>query len=364
MKNKKVLKWLMLGTTVTTIAIGTVLLSTFWWGDLKVLSSAGSSSVQPLIAAMSNVYKTNDVVTQSGGSTTGINAAFSGTKSFGMSSKNPFKTKSEKYTVNKKEYGWNEWGDKEIKTTTIAWDGMALIYKPVSPNNAIINLNNDNFAKMYHAFSGSKSFKLSDFGVTNDNSVVTPYARTGGSKVSGTADAFFFDSNSLYQDSSYWKNLLPEEQKKVIDILKNGNYNSNVKQTSEANSQAWQMASKGDPGTMVYLSAGFVLNNIKEIERMGFKVATYGDTSQKLSVESITNGYNWYRPLNIMYSIKNIQEPIKNFTTWILENPDATNIIKTLGFIPLNSGQINSMIAPGKDFFTSSDLSIGRSGAK
>jgi uncharacterized protein (DUF302 family) len=44
---------------------------------------------------------------------------------------------------------------------------------------------------------------------------------------------------------------------------------------------------------MVYLSAGFINNNMQEIKDNGFEVATYGD-GEKFAIDKgqITTGYN------------------------------------------------------------------------
>ncbi len=94
-----------------------------------------------------------------------------------------------------------------------------------------------------------------------------------------------------------------------------------------------------------------MINNIDEIRKYGFKVALYNDKQispepvSPLNPEAIAKTYNWYRPLNLIYSmiyIKNIPE-IPRMIAWILFNEQAKNIIKNEGYVPLEYENLKSM---------------------
>ncbi|MGL5732805.1 MAG: PstS family phosphate ABC transporter substrate-binding protein [Metamycoplasmataceae bacterium] len=342
-----------LGVTTTIVLTSGILSNT------PLINAAGSSAVQPLMAAFSNKYTPADLVTQAGGSGAGIRAIIDGTKQIGMASKNP--------GVIKKldEAEWSEdqrkWIERDIKTVTIAWDGMGLVYKPGS-NDAVVDVNEDTIKNIYTAFAGHQELTYEDLGITGDKTVISPYARSGGAVVSGTADAFYKDSNIKYKVS--------DEEKVILDeSLLKGSYGKFTRTTSESNSQAWSFfKNENKVGSMVYLSAGFINNNINEIEREGFKVATY--KTIKADVENITVGYNWYRPLNLMISIKESKEldNLKELIDWILapkeEEPIPAEIISKGGYIKLTEPQIKDLMCIDGDintFWTATDWDIFRS---
>ena len=307
-----------------------------------LVSLGGSTAVLPLINALSPYINFIDVVTSAGGSGVGISSIIDGTKEIGMSSTQP-----DILALGPDNIKYQIWDKKRVKTVTIAWDGIALIYKPSSASiNMDIIINEENLAQIYHAFSGKKQFKLGDLLNNNDETIITPYARNGGSSVSGTTDAFFKDSHLNYKNSTYWKRLDQNQVDDIINAIIYGGYGSNVIQTAESNSQAWNVAKNGPEGSFIYLSAGFVINNLEEIKKYGFKVALYGDQGiSPLEPGAIANTYNWYRPLNLIYSmihVKNIPE-ISQMITWILFDEQAKTIINNEGYIPLNNESLKSM---------------------
>ena len=308
-----------------------------------LVSLGGSTAVLPLINALSPYIDFIDVVTSAGGSGVGISSIIDGTKEIGIASTHPdilsLGLDNTKYQI---------WDEKRVKTVTIAWDGIVLVYKPSSNSaNANVIINEENLAKIYHAFSGDKQFKLGDLLNNNDETIIVPYARNGGSSVSGTTEAFFKDSHLNYKDSPYWKSLVQNNQvDNITNAITNGGYGPNVIQTAESNSQAWNVAKNGPEGSFVYLSTGFVINNIEEIQKYGFKVALYGKQGiSPLKPGVIANTYNWYRPLNLMYSmthVKNIPE-IPRMIAWILFNEQAKQIINNEGYVPLSEASLQSM---------------------
>lgn len=341
-----------------------------------LVSLGGSTAVLPLINALSPYIDFIDVVTSAGGSGVGISSIIDGTKEIGIASTTP-----DILTLGSDNAKYKIWDEKRVKTVTIAWDGIALVYKPSSNSADMpVIINEENLAKIYHAFSGDKQFKLGDLLNNNDETIIVPYARNGGSSVSGTTEAFFKDSHLNYKDSPYWKSL--EAQNKVNNItnaITNGGYGPNVIQTAESNSQAWNVAKNGPEGSFVYLSAGFVINNIEEIQKYGFKVALYSNQEiSPLEPGAIASTYNWYRPLNLMYSmtyVKNIPE-IPRMIAWILFNEQAKQIINNEGYVPLSETSLKSMGWNGNlndmSFLTNDsdspegtyDVKLGYSGAK
>ncbi|MGL5617894.1 MAG: PstS family phosphate ABC transporter substrate-binding protein [Metamycoplasmataceae bacterium] len=337
----------------------TIILTSGILSNTPLINAAGSSAVQPLMAAFSNKYTPADLVTQAGGSGAGIRAIIDGTKQIGMASKNPGIIKK----LNEAEWSEDQrkWIERDIKTITIAWDGMGLVYKPAS-NDVNVDVNENTIKNIYTAFSGHQELTYEDIGVEGDKTVISPYARSGGAVVSGTADAFYKDSNIEYKVS--------EDEKKVLDdSLLKGNYGKFTRTTSESNSQAWSFfKNENKVGSMVYLSAGFINNNIKEIEREGFKVATYKEI--KADVDKITVGYNWYRPLNLMISIKESKEldNLKELIDWILapeeDEPIPAQIISKGGYIKLKKDQIEDLMCIDKKietFWIATDWDIFRS---
>lgn len=339
------------------------------FNNTSTINIGGSSAVLPLVNTFSNVYNDADIVTSAGGSGVGINSVIQGLKEIGMASKNPGileKPESQDYKI---------WKEKNIKTVTIAWDGIGVIYKPSSLNEEI-SMNEETLAMLYTAFSGIKKITLGQISSSSDGEgseiELKPFARTGGSTQSGTADGFYKDSKINYKNSNYWNQLSDEEQNQVKNALEKGSYGNNVIQTAESNSQAWNniKTSNAGPGSIVYLSSGFILNNKEEIEKEGFKIVKYG--SFELTQENITNGYNWYRPFNLMFSINLIKDnkSIIDFIKWILFNEESINIIEKEGFIKLSNEQIMSMGWNGQEndeeFFVNeenADWKIGHSGA-
>lgn len=341
-----------------------------------IVSLGGSTGVLPLINALTPYINFIDVVTSAGGSGVGISSIIDGTKEVGMASTRPeildLPTTNSKYQI---------WDEKKVKTVTIAWDGIALVYKPSEiPQNAneLIVINENNLAKIYSAFSGQKQVQLGDLLNNGDQTIITPYARNGGSNVSGTTDAFLKDSHLDYENSAYWKSLTKDEQDIIHNAITNGNYGHNVIQTAESNSQAWNVAKNGPKGSMVYLSTGFVMNNRAEIEKYGFKVALYkGTTPVEPTPDTIASTYNWYRPLNLIYSmsyVKNMPEIVK-MIAWILFDQEAKRIIIEEKYTPLNEMQLQSMgwngVENDIDFLTNDnydtgtyDTKLGWSGAK
>ncbi|MGL6125343.1 MAG: PstS family phosphate ABC transporter substrate-binding protein [Metamycoplasmataceae bacterium] len=342
----------------------TIVLTSGFLSTTPLINAAGSSAVQPLMSAFSNKYTPADLVTQAGGSGAGIRSIIDGTKEIGMASKNPGIIKE----LDKDKWSDDQikWIDREIKTVTIAWDGMGLVYKPSKPDIQL-DININTIKNIYTAFAGHQQLKYKDIGVAGDETIILPYARSGGSVVSGTADAFYKDSGLKYE-------VTPEEKEILDNSLNNGAYGRFTKTTAESNFQAWSFfRNENKAGSMVYLSAGFINNNIKEIEREGFKVATYNGIS--IDTENIAKGYDWYRPLNLMIStLRNQNKPsefkseaARELIDWILYDSIPAQIILEGGYIKLTEEEIKRLMCVDnniENFWDSTDWDIFESNNK
>ncbi len=349
---KITLKKLVVGFAFISVTT-TIVLTSGILSNTPLINSAGSSAVQPLMTSFSNKYLGADLVTQAGGSGAGIRAIIDGTKEIGMASKDPGIIKAgpgEKPSED--ELSWIE---RKIKTITIAWDGMGLVYKPNKPN-VQLDVNINTILNIYTAFAGNEEKTFADLGIDGDTTKVHPYARSGGAVVSGTADAFYKDSNLEYEKN-------PELDSALID----GHYGKFTRTTSESNSQAWSFVKNENKiGSMVYLSAGFINNNRKEIEDNGFEIATYNN--ETIDIENIAKSYQWYRPLNLMISIEgsSVSDTTitnynsQNLINWILGDPIAKNIIKTEGYVEISKTDFLDMCLNGDEstFWIATDKEI------
>ena len=345
---KKLMGGFLFISVTTTIVLTSGILAT-----APLINAAGSSAVQPLMSSFSNKYPTADLVTQAGGSGAGIRAIIDGTKEIGMASKNPGIIKSTAGEIPSEDE--QKWIEREIKTVTIAWDGMGLVYKPSKPNTQI-DVNLGTILNIYTSFAGHEQKTYADLGIADDTTPIHPYARSGGAVVSGTADAFYKDSKLAY-----------EKNPELDDALIKGNYGKFTKTTSESNSQAWSFVkNENKVGSMVYLSAGFINNNRKEIEDNGFEIATY--ENHTIEKDNIAKTYNWFRPLNLMISIARTpgEDTIKDYHSqdlinWILGDPVAKKTITTEGYVELSQEDILDKMCLNKDlstFWTATDKEI------
>ncbi len=338
---KKSIKYTLVGVTLSCACAIIVAFSTSWT-NMPMISIGGSSAVSPLITAYSNIYNESDIVVQAGGSGVGISSALDGRKNIGMASKNP--KGLEDLSIKDK------WIKNQMKTITIAWDGIGIVYNPYDKEE--LDLNENNIELIYNIFAGQEVSWSSIVGSGNYKKPALAFARDGGALKSGTADAFLHDSHFNKKPS-----------KEIEDILVKGNYGKYSIPTAESNVEAWgSIESRNIDGSLIYLSAGFILNNKKEIEEKGFKIATYN--GQELSQQSITAGYNWYRPFNLMTSLNTINDAIKKFIEFtITTSPKRDKIIQELGFVKLTDAQTNSMKDPSGNLWVS-DEKLQHCGAK
>lgn len=386
-------KWLKISLISLACIVPIVFVVSFstTWSNKTTITSVGSSGVKPFIEELSKDYlkahKKIDITVDAGGSGFGISQVADGYTNIGNASKDPYSSVND--SANKL---LDKWTNRRIKTFTVAWEAICLVYiPPKSIPKEVIDLDNQNpllhvspglIDKLYQAFSGyhGSSYylgndypKLSDFistGYDNYKSSldikITPYVRTGGSLTSGTASSFYD-----YSRFSSAHNLLDEKTKRAFEV---GDYGSSwtIVQTDEANSRAWDMFSKSNvPGSVVYLSSGFVAKNKKLIENKGYGIFGYkadGTTSTTPSPYSIdnvkNNKYNWCRPLNLMTSLKNDSGELDFITNYLLDinNLDIQKKWNDMGAICLSSNQIKSMqTSTGDDPWDISDTELGGS---
>ncbi len=336
---KRVGKWKQVAIG-STIAVGVALpitLLSINWNNLQILYATGSSSVFPLMKKLSDTYANNkpsnlpliDVACEATGSGAGLEKILDQTASFGNISFSPT-TESINADANQKQ----KWASLQIKTITLGIDGIGLVYK----GNFDFDINNGNILDIYNAFAGKKSYTFGDLGVTGAgaNLALHPYAKTGGKCKSGTAEAFLNDSNLNVSKIS------PE----TLSILDSGDYGNLTKSTKESQPESWkQMLSANQEGTIGYLSTGFILQNMDEIKKNGFKVATYN--SHALTSDSIKSGdYGWRRKLNTLISLKNIDNNVKIWIDWLFDNynePWMAQVYKSVGVVQLDAAQVDSM---------------------
>lgn len=329
----------------STIAIVTpIVLLSINWNNLIIIYSAGSSAVAPLLMDIASTYsKFNlgnniEVNVLATGSGNGLESIVNNTKNLGNVSWGPDKSKIK----NTNELpALDAWTNDKIKTFTLAIDGIGVIYKPDPNINFDLDINQLNIEKLYEAVAGVNSYSYGS--LIGNNAVTTtivPYARTGGASKSGTTDAFLKDSGfKIDKNAQYYKNL------------SNGQYGSSVEATRESNVETWKQISSngGRVGALTYLSAGFILNNITEIQNNGFKVASYNGTP--LSLDQVTVKYKWYRPLNILFSIKNATSAVEEWVQWLYTNYLDSRIqsaIINFGGVPLSKEQLNTMTIKGE----------------
>ncbi|WP_412032195.1 PstS family phosphate ABC transporter substrate-binding protein [Malacoplasma muris] len=357
----KYVKYISLGIFVA-IPIGFIVGFSRAWNSPPSITAAGSTAVQPLLAALGNYYDKADVTVQPGGSSLGMKVAADGSKSLGNASKNTYSSVG-KATMEKNGFTWETWRDNGLKTITVAWDGIAIVYKPDSQDDPVLQINQDNILMIYESFAGIKNYRLYDLFVNQidvnnkknnllnyqnpiNSSFIKPYARTGGGNASGTATSFAKESGFNYssKDEQRWK--------EAQDILLSGNYGSNVSTTNESNVESWNRFNiENKPGSMIYLSLGFVSTNREFIESQGYKIANYynpiyspNNVPVIADTKNVTNKtYGWYSPLNTIIATNLANNLVKQFIWWLYtdeyvnrSDTDNPGLIQKIGYAPLS----------------------------
>lgn len=328
------------------------------WSDLRIVYSAGSSAVAPLLTKLDATYRANASINRnieinvlSTGSGNGLESAVNGTKNFGNVSYAPDK----KRIVNTKDLkALDGWTNRHLKSFTIGIDGIGIIYKPGNLDFSL-NIDENNIMDIYSAISGDKVYTFGELMNPKNPSInleVIPFARAGGANKSGTTDAFL-------KDSGLFANKKDNEKQPYYKRILSGDYGPNVESTRESNVETWKQISSdgGTVGSMTYLSAGFIINNIETINKTGFRVATYKNIVP--SLDEISNNYKWRRPLNMIFSINDPNQAVKLWTEWIFKNYLESFVIEAIqeiGVVPLNNTQLQTMTVDGN--FWVSDFTI------
>ncbi len=339
------------------VGISTIILTSVNFTGISIITAAGSSSIFPLMNAMANVYseveRSTEIMVESGGSGAGLTAASRLSKDIGNVTG----------TITTKKVGapatstqpaiedgaWVNWEANEMKTITIGWDAIGIVYKPLN-DGVQLDINESNILKLFETFTGYKTHKMSeltnnvadDVSASGQSDILTPFSRTGGYEASGTASNFSKNTN-----------LNPNTPPEIEEILRTGAYLNNVVATPESNVEAWkQFSLSGKDNTMIYLSSYFILANEQFIRDSGFKIATYNGV--ELAKQNITQTYNWFTSANAIVSTKGIQNantPLKRFIEWIIV--DETLSQKIPHWIRLTPAQINSMKNAAGEFWVS-----------
>jgi hypothetical protein len=101
-------------------------------------------------------------------------------------------------------------------------------------------------------------------------------------------------------------------------------------------------------GSMVYLSSAFISqpSNMKIIQQKHYGIMAYRSNQATNPVPfdinkvDQTNGYNWFRPLNMIFSIVMNKEAVMNFLSGIL-NDEQTML--AIGAKPLSNTEKSTM---------------------
>lgn len=360
--------------------------------------------MQPLLQSISNIYAPSEITSEAGGSSVGIQNVLNNKKNIGAASKSPAPKLAgiPAYDNHPAISGesQNQWENEHIKTITIGWDGIGIVYKntgvlysaPNQPSKFV--LTPQTIQWLYLSFAGYTpvnatnlipGFKTNTDTISSPNNNIVPFARSGGAMQSGTAESFVIDSRLLKNnkgefDTKSVLNKMPAngnqpnqsiqpDELSVWDALENGKYGQLTHTTSESNLQTWQAVQgyKGPGIPMAYLSAGFIKNNYTSIIDAGFQVASYCTSDvvdeQHPAVDLITfnkdhqpennnvsKTYGWFRPLNLVMRADSA-EYIQTFIQWILgnsffEKSKYRHILDEQGFIPLDLDQTLSMFNP------------------
>lgn len=394
----KIISWVVVLLTIVGIIVG----FSVNWSFPSWIFVSGSSTMQPLLQSISNIYKPSEITSEAGGSSVGIQNVLNNKKNMGAASKSPAPKLAgiPAYQNNPAVTGssQDQWENEHIKTITIGWDGIGIVYKNTgslysAPNQpAKFVLTPQTIQWLYLSFAGYTQVNANNLipgtqtiTEANPSNSVVPFARSGGAMQSGTAESFVIDSRLLRNskgdyDTKSVLNQMPANANKpsqsvqqgdlsVWEALENGKYGPLTHTTSESNLQTWQ-AVKGYTGPgipMAYLSAGFIKNNYQSIIDAGFQVASYC-TSDIVDAEhpainlitfnkdgqpennNVSKTYGWFRPLNLVMRADSPQY-IQIFIQWILGNTffDKSayrQILDEQGFIPLALDQMLSMFNP------------------
>ena len=120
-------KWLKVSlySLAGMVAVGFVCAFIVPWSHSTIISCVGSSGVKPFVEEYAVTYsKTNkvDINVDAGGSGFGISQVANNFTNIGCASKNPFEAVKDTYRKG--------WTTNKIKTVTIGWEGICILYIP------------------------------------------------------------------------------------------------------------------------------------------------------------------------------------------------------------------------------------------
>lgn len=367
----KFFSWKVFSWSMTIIAIfGVIVGFSVNWANPSWIFIAGSSTMQPLLEEISKVYKSAEISANAGGSSYGINSVLNNKKNIGSVSKIPSTDIAGLPGDTDPSDTAITWETDAIKTITIGKDSIGIVYKDTSD----ITINENNIVYFYLAFCGYNKVYLNQLDSDlSSTKYLAPFARSGGSNESGTAEAFLNDNNLGTNGSKkYLKTIsatsssieeTTDESSSIYGVLSKGAYGSLTQSTNETSLETWEAiknySSSDKSGVAItYLSSGFIKNNYSEIINSGFKVAKYSLDNIELITNNdgqydISDSYNWFRPLNLVMKTKNVQgiADSKYLVQWILgtilfENSKLNSIYKDLGFITVTKEQMKTMFDP------------------
>lgn len=366
MGRPKALKPILIGCACL-VPVGLVVGLSVNWNHTTFISAVGSSATKPFIEDFGAQYhkltKKFDVATESGGSAFGINQVVNGLATIGNVSNNPYDQVQ--------QYDWSR-----MKTFTLGWEGIVLMYKMPdfvgqyaedAKANFDIEITKDNIKFLYAAFScfnETKDIPHDDWDETKTSyyafltpesrswfdthpdykevclgTQIIPYVRSGGN--TGSASSIAFSMMSHLMD---FEDLTDNQQK----AFAGGQYGRDRvhHETEDANARAWEMFSyRNEPGAMTYLTASFIHNNTnwELIQKKGYKLARYKsvDASQSVEIDRVEfsnicmpDGYNWFRPINCIIDLDN--EVAKDFIFWMFFNTLDKTISRGSAIISTN----------------------------
>lgn len=336
---------------VCCIPVGLITYFAVPWVKYPTISAAGSSSLQPLVTEFSDIWESDtDLIVQGGGSGFGMKSIATSSKDIGMASKNTFSS-VQKATIERNAYDWQTWNTKAIKTFTIGWDSIAIVYK--SKDDVPMKIDASNFIKIYDLFSGNRKYRVNEIieGST-DTSYFIPYSRTGGANASGTCTSFMYES--LFDWDKSYPGYSIEELDEIENAIKTGNYlNNNVQVTNESNVETWnKMKQENYDGSITYLSMSFALQNIDVLRSSGYNIAwVYGIDPVEYSNEN--NGldlnflqeYKWFSPFNLMISLNEANKYTKDFIEWVYTDKKALEAFNNQKLVPVYQVDANGEVS-------------------
>ncbi len=380
MGRPKALKPILIGCACL-VPVGLVVGLSVNWNHTTFIAAAGSTGARGLVYGFGKEYTKEhnqiEINAESGGAATGIGNVANKLIDIGNSTSNPY------YFVNTLLHVDDRWTN--MKTVTLAWESIALIYKmpdglsQEAQENFDISINESNIDYLYAVFSGyneldpnyhpeweewdeekyasydafltdtAKSHMTgADIQKCKDSSII-PYVKSGGDRSAGSCIAF-----------SELSNLNDHKTEKQTLAFAGGQYghDRNYYETEESNAQSYKMfASNNFPCQMMYVTTSFLNeSNMKLINDAGYKIAKYKNIPYEHN--NFWNGYNWIRPINSSFDLSN--KLAHDFIEWIFYRDGASLSDKYKTFVnshdmaPLRDDQFATMLKEGS--FDVSDI--------